>query len=51
MIIKLQIIKNDLQVITDDSDVTINYIQSNGDLIEIEISKPDPEINITPWQS
>ena len=49
MLLKIKINKETLEVITDDSNVTINHISDDGVELLIEISKPDAEIEY-PWQ-
>jgi hypothetical protein len=52
MIIKIKINKETLECISDDNSVIINHVLDLGDQIEIELSKPDPEQEMTgiPWQ-
>jgi hypothetical protein len=45
MIIKIQINKNTLEAIVDDCDCSVNYVKDENGIIEIEVSKPEPEIN------
>ena len=49
MLLKIKINKETLEVITDDAEVVVNQISDNGIELEIEISKPEPEIEY-PWQ-
>jgi hypothetical protein len=44
MITKIQINKNTLEAITDEPCV-INYIKEDENMIELEISIPEPEVN------
>jgi hypothetical protein len=54
MLIKLKINKNTFETTSDDSQVVFNRVDIEGDFIEIELSKPDPELNIferpSTWQ-
>lgn len=49
MITKIQINKNTLEVITD-IECTINHIKEDENMIELEISVPEPD-NIYPYIS
>lgn len=44
MIFKLKINKETLHTTTNDSDMIINYVKLVDGVIELEISKPDPEL-------
>ena len=44
MLINLKINKNNLQVTSDDQEVTINFVKESDAFIELEVSKPDPEM-------
>jgi hypothetical protein len=44
MIIKIKFNKETLEWESEDQSVTVNHILVSGDDIEIEVSKPDPEI-------
>jgi hypothetical protein len=48
MIIKIQINKDTLEVTTDNYDCIINYIKEDENMIELEISIPEPD-NIYPY--
>jgi hypothetical protein len=52
MLIKLKINKQTLEWTSDDESVVMNHFIEKDDEFEIEISKPDPELqtNNTPWQ-
>jgi hypothetical protein len=43
MIAKITINPETLEVILDDSNLILNYIKKENGLIQLEISKPDPE--------
>lgn len=43
MIVKAYINPETLEVTFDDSQVTLNHIKNENGIIEIEISKPEPE--------
>jgi len=49
MLLNIKINKETLEVITNDAGVIINNISDNGTELEIEISKPESEIEY-PWQ-
>lgn len=48
MIVTLKIDLNTLEVHNDDQLVSVNDIHQEGDLLIVEISKPDPEAST--WQ-
>jgi hypothetical protein len=55
MIFKAFINPETLEVTFDDPDVVVNHVKNENGLIEIEISKPDPELDyshgaLNPWQ-
>ena len=52
MIIKIKIDKQTLKCTTNDESVVVNYFLETDNEFEIEISKPDPELqtNNMPWQ-
>jgi hypothetical protein len=43
MITKIKINKNTLEV-SINNDFSVNYIKDENDIIELEISRPDPEV-------
>jgi hypothetical protein len=45
MLIRIKINKNTFETTSDDSEVVFNRVDIEGDFIEIELSKPDPELN------
>jgi hypothetical protein len=49
MIINIKINKETLEINIDDSTFIINKLEENNNIIELELSKPDPEIEY-PWQ-
>ena len=53
MNIKIKINKQTLECNTDDESVTVNHVLDLGDEIEVELSKPDEQLNLigTIWQS
>jgi hypothetical protein len=48
MLIKLKINKSDLQVTSDDPELVVVSAKESNEFIELEVSKPDPEI-MTPY--
>lgn len=54
MLIKFKINKNTFEASSEDSELAFNRVDIEGDFIEIELSKPDPELNIferpSTWQ-
>jgi hypothetical protein len=49
MIINIKINKETLEININDSTFIINKLEENNNIIELELSKPDPEIEY-PWQ-
>lgn len=48
MIAKIIVNPDTLEVTFDDPNLTVNYVKKENGLIEIEVSKPDPEV-IAPY--
>jgi hypothetical protein len=49
MLLNIKINKETLEINIDDSTFIINKLEENNNIIELELSKPDPEIEY-PWQ-
>jgi len=49
MLLNIKINKETLEINIDDSKFIINKLEENNNIIELELSKPDPEIEY-PWQ-
>lgn len=49
MLLNIKINKETLEINIDDSKFIINKLEENNNIIELELSKPDPETEY-PWQ-
>ena len=49
MLLNIKINKETLEININDSTFIINKLEENNNIIELELSKPDPEIEY-PWQ-